>query len=252
MYTRTFEATSNGEASVDLYGYDSDIEVVADPSCRKAYVEVYTQADSGSSVEAIDALPETRGNDLRVRLPESAGRGGSVIVSDGDIVIGNSGSMSFTSGRWGFTSMMSGVGGDSDMVVNGNRIQVRGGRTWFNGVEVTAEGGQGGPAGDPPMPIHFRAVVPYGSYAKAETYSGNITTSNVPGVKLKTYKGDVTAIGLAQESWVETYKGDVTVGAVAGQRPQVYAETYKGNITALDDDVRLRPKTYKGEVRYPR
>jgi hypothetical protein len=251
MHTRTFEATSSGEASVDLYGYDSNIEVVADPSCRKAYVEVYTEANSGSSVETIDALPGVRGNDLRVHLPKGAGGSGSgsVIVSGGSVVIG-SGNVTY-SGR-GFTSVMSGGGGDSDMVVNGNRIVTRGGRTWVNGVEITEQGQVAGPAGDPPMPIHFRAVVPYGSTAKAETYNGDIATADVGQVHLKSYSGDIRATGLAAESKIKTYKGDVTVGAASGQRPAVNAETYNGDIRALDDDIRLRPKTYNGDVRYPR
>jgi hypothetical protein len=249
MYTRTFEATSAGEAYVDLYGYDSNIEVVADSSCRRAYVEVYTAASSGSSVETIDALPNVRGNELQVHLPKGAGGGGSVVVSGGSVVIGG-GSVSF-SGR-GFTSMMSGVSGDSDMVVNGQRIQVRGGRTWVNGVEVTDQGGKAGPAGDPPMPIHFRAVVPYGSTTKAETYNGDIATTDVGEVHLKSYNGDVKATGLAATSKIKTYNGNVTVGAASGLRPEVRAETYNGDIRALDDDIRLRPKTYNGDVRYPR
>jgi hypothetical protein len=249
MYTRTFEATSSGEASVDLYGYDSNIEVVADPSCRKAYVEVYTEANSGSSVETIDALPGVRGNDLRVHLPKGAG-GGGVIVSGG-VVIGG-GSVSFSSGRGGFSSVMSSGGGDSDMVVNGNRIVTRGGRTWVNDVEITDKGKGGGPDGGPPMPIHMRAVVPYGSTAKAETYNGDIRTENVGQVHLKSYNGNVEATGLAVESKIKTYNGDVTVGAADGLRPEVRAETYNGDIWALDDDIRLRPKTYNGDVKYPR
>lgn len=248
MHTRTFEATSGGPVSLDLYGYDSNIEITADPSCTRGYIEVYTQASSGPSVDAIEALPGVRGGDLRVHLPKGAGAGGGVIVSGGSVVI-DGGSVSFQ-GR-GFSSHMGGVSGDSEMIVNGQRIVTRGGRTWVNGVEITDQG-SGEPAGDPPMPIHFRAVVPYGSHVKAETYGGNVLTRDVSQVSVKTYKGGVTATGLAEESWVETYKGDVVVSAASGLRPSVHVETYKGDITAMDDDIRLRPKTYKGRVSYPR
>jgi len=189
-----------------------------------------------------------------VHLAKGVGGGsGTVVVSGGSVVIG-SGSVQFTSGRGrgGFSSVMSGVSGDSEMVVNGNRIVTRGGRTWVNGVEITEQTSKGGPAGDPPMPIHFRAVVPYGSTARAETYNGNIATTDVGQVNLKSYNGEVKATGLAAESKIKTYNGDVTVGAASGLRPEVKAETYNGDIRALDDDIRLRPKTYNGDVKYPR
>jgi hypothetical protein len=249
MFTRTFEATSGGSVELDLYGYDSNIEVVAEPGCSRGYVEVYTDASSGPSVEAIEALPDVRGTNLRVHLPKGAGGGGgTVMVSGGSVVVGGV-SVSFQ-GR-GFSSFMSGGSGDSEMVVNGQRIVTRGGRTWVNDVEITGQGGDG-PVGDPPKPIHFRAVVPYGSSIEAETYNGDISVRDLPQVKLKSYNGNVQATGLAQESKIKTYNGDVTVGAADGQRPEVRAETYNGDITALDDDVRLRPKTYNGDVRYPR
>lgn len=250
MHKRTFEATSDGAAHVDLRGHESTIEIAADPACKTAYVEVYTEANSGSSVEAIDALPDVRGNDLQVHLPEGVGGGGSVVVSDGDIFVGRNSVR--VQGR-GFSSFMSGVGGDSDMTVNGQRIQIRNGRTWVNGVEVTNQGGgSGGPAGDPPMPIHFRAVVPYGSSAKAKTYNGRIATDGVSVVNLQSYNGSVVAKGIAGESRIKTYNGDVTVGAAQGQRPEVRVETYNGDIRVLDDNLRLRPKTYNGDIRYPR
>ncbi len=251
MYSRTFEATSNGEASVDLYGYGSNIEIVADPACRMARVEVYTEASSGPSVDVIDALPGIRGNDLRVHLPEGAGSsGGMMVAGSGNVVISSGGDVAFQ-GR-GFSSFMSGGGGDSDMNVNGNRIRIRGGRTWVNGVEITDQGGGGEPAGDPPMPIHFRAVVPYGSAAVAETYNGDISVADVSQVALKSYSGDIKATGLAAESTVQTYSGDITIGAVGNLRPEVRAETYSGDIRVLDDNIRVRPKTYSGGVRYPR
>lgn len=234
MYSRTFEATSGGEAAVDLYGYDSNIEISAEEDCFQAYVEVYTEASSGPSVEAIDALPDVRGNNLRVHLPKGTGGGGVTIVSGG-----------------GFTSSMISVGGSADMMVNGQRIQVRNGRTYVNGQEVGA-GSSGASGGDPALPIHFRAVVPYGSRAEAETYNGDITALDVAAVRLKTYNGNVKATGLAAESKVKTYSGNIAVGAASGLRPEVRAETYNGDITALDDDIRLRPKTYNGDVRYPR
>lgn len=234
MYTRTFEASATGEATVDLYGYESNIEIIADPSCSRAYVEVSTDANSGPSVEAIDALPDVRGNHLRVHLPKTAGGSGGVTIVSG-----------------GYSSSMISVGGNADMYVNGQHVQVRGGRTYVNGQDVTAAGA-GSAGGDPAMPIHFRAVVPYGSSAQAETYNGNIVTTDVATVQLKTYNGDVRATGLAGESKVKTYNGNVSVGAAADTRPEVRAETYNGDITALDDDVRLRPKTYNGDVRYPR
>jgi hypothetical protein len=141
-------------------------------------------------------------------------------------------------------------GGDTDMMVNGQRIQVRNGKTYVNGEPVG--GGTAQPVGDPPATIHLRAVLPPGSTVRAKSYNGHITTTDVGHVQLKSYNGSIRATGLTEDSKVKTYNGDVTVGAVTGYRPEVKAETYNGDIRVLDDDIRVRPKTYNGDVRYPR
>jgi hypothetical protein len=247
MYTRTFEATHGGEVTLNLYGHDSHIEVEARADCLRARVEVYTEASSGPSVELIEALPAPDGDSLRIHLPKGSG-GGMTVVSGGSVVFGSN-SIQVNGGD--FTSSMVGVSGDASMIVSGQRIEVRGGRTFVNGKEVT-ETDEGGKPVEPATPIHFRAVVPYGSRVRAETYNSNVVVTDVASVHLKSYNGNLRATGVAEESKLKTYNGDITVGAQRGLRPEVRAETYNGDITALDDDIRLRPKTYNGDVRYPR
>jgi hypothetical protein len=184
----------------------------------------------------IDRLvPRDAGGRFELRLPETGTGMVQVNHFAGGVV---------STGHGGV--VMTGTG---DVWVNGQHVVTRGGRTWVNGVEVTPGSG-GAPMGDPPMPAHVRAVVPPGSTVNAESYNGDLTTSGVAEVWLRTYDGAVTATGLARASTVTSYNGDVTVGAADGVRPVVRAETYNGDIVVLDDDVRVRPKTYNGDVRY--
>jgi hypothetical protein len=252
MYSRTLEARHTGSVEIDLEGYDANIEITADPNCQRATVELYTDASTGTTVEAIDKLRLTEtGRTVQLRLPEEAGGGvqvnsfgggsySSVSIGRGNrgIVIGGSGGVIMT-------------GGNADMNVNGQRIQVRGGRTYVNGVLVNGAG-PGLDPGEPARPIHIRATVPAGSTGRAKTYNGSIATVDLPAVRLTSYNGNVQATGVTTDSRLKSYNGSLTVGARSGARPAVQAETYNGDIRALDDDVRLRPKTYNGQVRYPR
>lgn len=253
MYSRTLEARQSGPTTVDLFGYDSNIEITADPGCRRASIEVYTEASSGSTVEQIDALRlDESGGTVALHLPESASGGMQINNFSGgsfsSIQVGGSNRGIVMSGG----GMVTIGGGDADMTVNGQRIKVRGGRTWVNGVEVTQGGAGGGEApSDPPMPIHFRVLVPVGSGAIARTYNTNIRVADAAWAQLKTYNGDIRAVGLSDESRLKTYNGTITVGAADGAHPAVKAETYNGDIKVLDDNVRLRPKTYNGDVKYP-
>jgi len=262
MYSRTLEARQSGPTTVDLFGYDSNIEITADPGCRRASIEVYTQATSGSTVEQIDALRlDESGGTVTLHLPESASGGMQINNFSGGSfssvqIGGRGGGMITTSGGGVVMTGGGGVvmtgGGDADMMVNGQQIKVRGGRTWVNGVEVTQGGGSGEAPSDPPMPIHFRVLVPVGSGAIARTYNTNIKVADAAWVQLKTYNGDIRAVGISDESKLKTYNGTITVGAADGAKPTVRAETYNGDIKVLDDNVRLRPKTYNGDVKYPR
>lgn len=251
MYSRILEARAAGAVHVDLEGYDSDITVVVDDGCRRAQVEAYADVNSGSTVEEIDKLSlRESGGSVELHLPESASGGTMVMNSFSDggyssVQIGSVGRGMSVIGNQVFTG-----GGDSDMVVNGQRIQVRGGKTYVNGVPV--DGGPAQPVGDPPATIHLRATVPPGSTVRVKTYNGNILSTGAGQVDLKSYNGNIYATGLSEDSKVKTYNGDISVGATPGSRPEVKAETYNGDIRVLDDDIRVRPKTYNGDVRHPR
>jgi hypothetical protein len=244
MYSRILEAQQTGPVGIDLEGYNSNIEITANPNCGAATVELCTDASSGPTVELIDKLRLTEhSGTVQLHLPAEAG--GAVQINSFGRVQVNSGSGTFIAGNVVMT------GRSADVTVNGQRIQVRGGQTYVNGVLVNGQG-NGSDPGDPPSVIHIRATVPAGSTARVKTYNGNIDTIDLPGVRLKSYNGDVHATGLARDSRLKSYNGNLTVGAAAGARPAVEAETYSGDIRVLDDDVRLRPKTYNGKVRYPR
>lgn len=256
MYSRTLEPRQSGPTTVDLFGYDSNIEITVDPGCRRASIEAWTEASSGSTVKLIDdlRLDEINGK-VSLQLPESSGGGTTVINSGGGMFISGNNYSSVQVGRnismSGGGMVMTG-GGDADMMVNGQQIKVRGGRTWVNGVEVTQSGAGGEAPSDPPMPIHFRVLLPVGSAAIARTYNTDIRVVDAAWVQLKTYNGNIRAVGISDESKLKTYNGDITVGAADGAKPTVRAETYNGDIKVLDDNVRLRPKTYNGDVKYPR
>jgi hypothetical protein len=258
MYSRILEPRAAGPTRLDLKGYSSNIEVIADNDCRRAQIEVYTAASSGPTIKLIDELSlRESGSDVQLHLPEAAGGGNITMVSGGGfssvnvggMVISGGGSIVQT-GRGGQT-FVSTAGGDADMMVNGQRIQIRNGKTYVNGVEASG-GGDAGDPGEPMAIVHIRATVPAGSTVGAEAYDGDISANGVSQVRLKTYNGNIQATGLVADSWIKSYNGDVVVGAAAGQRPEVGVETYNGDIRVLDDDVRLRPKTYNGDVRYPR
>jgi hypothetical protein len=253
MYSRIIEARQGGPVEIDLKGHNCNVDVTVDPNCANARVELYTDATTGPTPELIDKLrlDESRGT-VRLHLPEEAGGGSVQINSFGrgySSVMVNSGGGIFVGGD-AHGVIMTG-GGNADMTVNGQRIQVRGGKTYING--ILADGaGNGAPAGDPPSVIHIRVTVPAGSTARVETYNGHVRSVGASAVWIKTYNGNVRATGLTTDSRIKSYNGNLAVGAGDGARPAVVAETYNGNIQALDDDVRLRPKTYNGDVPYPR
>lgn len=251
MYSRILEARSAGATHLDLEGYDSNIEVVVDSGCRRAQVEAYADVNFGSTVEEIDKLAlREAGGSVELHLPESAGGGMMMVSSFGSgyssVQIGSVGRGMTVVGGTVYTG-----GGDGDVVVNGQRIQVRGGKTYVNGVLVDGAD-DGAPIGDPPATIHLRATLPPGSTLRAKSYNGNVRSDGVGRVNLKTYNGNVRATGLTEDSKVKSYNGTVTVGSDGEARPAVMAETYNGDIQVLDDNVRVRPKTYNGDVRYPR
>ncbi len=251
MYSRILEPRAAGPIEVTLEGYESNIEFVVDDGCRKAQIEVYTDASSGPTVELIDklSLRESSG-EVSLKLPEEANGGGNVTMvtsygrgssfssmSVGGMVI--SGGNIISAGR-----------GNADVTINGKRIQVRDGKTYVNGVLVDGID-DGSPAGDPPSVVHLRAILPTGSVADGKTYNGDISATDVPKVRLKTYNGNAKATGLREDSRVKSYNGNITAGAMPGTRPVVDAETYNGDIRALDNNMRLRPSAYNGRVKYP-
>lgn len=244
-YSRILEPRASGPIEVNLEGYESNIDFVVDDGCRKAQIEVYADVNSGPTVELIDklTLKESSG-EVSLKLPESAGGGSTIVTSFGGTFT-SVGSMSISRGR----SVISGISGDADMTVNGQRIQIRGGKTYVNGKLVDGDGEAGG---DPPATVHLRAILPPGSIANGRSYNGDITATDVPKVRLRTYNGHLRATGLQEDSRLKSYNGNVAVGSASGRRPVVEAETYNGNIRALDDDLRLRPSTYNGNVLYPR
>lgn len=248
MYSRTLEARSSGPIEVSLEGHQSNIEFVVDNGCSRARVEAYTDVSSGPTVELIDSLSLSEGRDgVSLTLPEEAG-GGMVVTSYGN----NFSSMSIGGGVVVSGGNIISTGrGSTDVTVNGQRIQIRGDKTYINGRLVDGNNDDS-PAGDPPSVVHLRAVLPAGSVANGKTYNGNVTADNVGKVRLKTYNGNVRAVGLTEDSTLKSYNGDIIVGAASGSRPVVDADTYNGDIRALDDNLRLRPSTYNGDVRYPR
>ncbi len=265
MTTRTLRASTPGPVVLDLYGYGSNITVTTDPNLTHAEVDLVTEATSGSTITAIESLRlDESGNRVTLRLPDDVAGGGTTIVSGGSVVIGNGGSvfggdvvigrgvsMVNQFGRGG-QSIISTGGGDADINVGGQRIQVRGGRTYINGKLADGQGGSDAPAPtDPPMPVHIVARLPRGSALVAETYNGHVQSSDVTQVRIKTYNGRVTATGLERDSSVKTYNGSVRVAAARaeGVRPIVKVKTYNGGITAVGD-VRLQPSTYNGHVSY--
>lgn len=249
MTTKTFQPRQSGPITVDLAGYNANITAVSEPGITHAQIELVTAATSGPTVDMLDNVrPNDEGDYFTLHLPktETGGAvtqinsfGGSSIVSSGDVVM---------TGRGG-SSFISTGGGDADMMVNGQRIQVRGGRTYVNGKPV--DGGDTGPVTDPPMPVAFRAFLPPGSKLIADTYNGDVTSRGVGRVRVKTYNGDVEATGLSADSEVQSYNGDVTVGSDRQSRPTVHATTYNGDVRLLDEDMRARPRTRNGRVRYP-
>lgn len=248
MTTRTFQPRQAGPITVDLSGYSSNIDVVSDSTIGHARVELHTEAGSGPTIEMLDALkPADEGDYFTLHLPKDAGGGSVQINSFGGSIVQSSGNVVMSSGRGG--SFISTGGGDTDMMVNGQRIQVRGGRTYVNGVPV--DGGAAGPVTDPPRPVHIRAFLPPGSKLVADTYNGNVNAKDVARVRIKTYNGDASATGLAADSEVQSYNGDVTVGSDGTGRPTVHATTYNGDVRLLDEDMRARPQTRNGRVRYP-
>jgi hypothetical protein len=249
MTVRTFQPRSAGPITVDLAGYNANIDVVTDPTVDRARVELHTTAASGPTIDMLDKLrPQDEGDYFTLHLPKSAGGGVQINNFGGRSVISTGGSVTMTSGRGG--SFISTGGGDTDMVVNGQRIQVRGGRTFVNGVPVNG-GVAAGTVSEGPAPVHIRAVLPPGSKLIADTYNGNVTSTGVTRVRIKTYNGDATATGLADDSEVQSYNGEVTVGSTGGGRPTVHATTYNGDVRLLDEDMRARPQTRNGRVRYP-
>jgi hypothetical protein len=228
---------------LDLSGYNSDIEVVSHAGISHASVDLITDATSGPTVDVLNSLrPRESGDLFELHLPKGADSGGSVQVN-------SFGGSSFSSVTVGGGMVMTG-GGNADMMVNGQRIQVRGGRTYVNGVEVGTNAGSGS-AQDPPMPIRFRAELPPGSTLMADTYNGDVISTGVGRVHIKTYNGDVRATGVDADSGVESYNGDLTVGSTGQGRPTVSATTYNGDVRLLDEDMRVRPRTRNGNVIYP-
>lgn len=247
MTIRTFQPRATGPVTVDLAGYNANIDVVTDPTVDRARVELHTTAASGPTIDMLDKLrPQDEGDYFTLHLPKSAGGGVQITNFGGGSVISTGGSVTMTSGRGG--SFISTGGGDTDMVVNGQRIQVRGGRTFVNGVSVDPAAG---PVTEGPAPVHIRAVLPPGSKLIADTYNGNVSSVGVARVRIKTYNGDASATGLADDSEVQSYNGDVTVGSAGTGRPTVHATTYNGDVRLLDEYMRARPQTRNGRVRYP-
>ncbi|MFI5895651.1 hypothetical protein ACIA5D_36705 [Actinoplanes sp. NPDC051513] len=245
MTTKTFTPRQSGPIAVDLSGYNSNIEAATDPGLTSARIELVTAANSGPTIEMLENLSaDDEGDYYTLHLPKNE-TAGSVIVGSGNVVVGGS---NFSSISVGGGMVMTG-GGDADMYVNCQRIQVRGGRTYVNGVAV--DGGQGGDVTDPPMPVHIRAFLPPGSSLIANTYNGDVASRDVASVRAKSYNGDVTATGLASDSEAESYNGDVTVGSAGLGRPTVHASTYNGDVRLLDENMRARPQTRNGRVRYP-
>jgi hypothetical protein len=259
--TRTFEPRHRGPITVDLYGYNSNMEVVSDKSITQAAIHLITEARNGPTIDMIDALrPRDTGDFYELRLPKNGpGMGGnSITISDGDVQVNSFGGVFASNvtgmvmtGRSGFVST---GGGDVDMHVGGKHIQVRGGQTFINGRLATTEGEENlAPSDikDGPAPVHFRVELPPGSTLVGETYNGNITSTDVGKVQAETYNGDVRATGLAGDSQLRTYNGNITVGSDRVSRPTVTVKTYNGDITLLDEDMRVRPQTRNGNVRYP-
>lgn len=246
-YTRTLTARQAGPIQLILSGYSCDIEVTATASQSRAEVDVYTSASSGPTIELIEKLAlRERSGEVGLKLPEEGGITGVVISGNGSIIQAGGG---IVVGRGIRMATSSSAGGSySSVHVNGQHIEVRNGRTFINGRDVT---GTTGPAPEPMAEIHLRARVPEGSSVDLQTYNGSLTTLAVGQVELETYNGSIRATGLVGGSRLETYNGHITVGAAPGSRPAVKAQTYNGDITVLDDDVRLRPSTYNGQVRYP-
>jgi len=246
MYSRILEPRGGGAIHLTLEGYNSNITFEVDSRCRRAQIEAYAEVNSGPTVEAIDRLALRESSEgVELVLPAEA-TGGTMISSFGGTSVMNISSGVVVSGG------TIAIGrGDADMMINGKRIQVRGGKTYINGKLVEGDD-NGAAAGDPPAVIHLRAILPPGSSAKGKSYNGDVHSVGVTQVRLKSYNGDVRALGVGEESKLKSYNGNIAVGAVGDARPQVWAETYNGDISVLDDNVRLRPKTYNGDVLYPR
>jgi hypothetical protein len=187
VYSRTLEAQQPGPMDIDLEGYNSNIDVTAEDFCTRARVELYTDVSSGPTVELIDKLHLTEyTGTVKLHLPEEAG-GGSVQINN------------FSGGGMFVGASVVVTGGNADMVVNGQRIQVRGGQTYVNGLPIDGAA-TGKKPGDPPSIIHIRATVPAGSTGRVKTYNGNVITVDLPGVRLTSYNGNVKATGLTQDS----------------------------------------------------